>query len=115
MVTVHSTIGTVIILGYLATIVLYLTSSRGSGRWARYVSAGSAALLLLQYVIGFWLLGEGYGNNGWHYVLAFVALVTVGLEHGVGRPRGPKAAALAAAGTLVIVLLTYLVGQGTIG
>lgn len=115
MVTVHSTIGTLIILGYLATVILYLTSGRRSGKWVRYVSAGSAALLLLQYVIGFWLLGDGYRNNGWHYVLAFGALITVGLEHAVARSRGTRVAALAAAGTLVIVLLTYLVGQGTIG
>ncbi len=115
MVTLHSTIGTLIILGYLVTVILYLISGRSSGGMARYFSTGSAVLLLIQYLIGFSLLGEGYGNNGWHYVLAFLALVTVGLEHAVARPRGAKAAALAAAGTLVIVLLTYLVGQGTIG
>lgn len=115
MVTLHSTIGTLIILGYLATVIMYLTSGARPSKWARWVSAGSAVLLLIQYVIGFGLLGEGYGNNGWHYVLAFAALITVGLEHAVARPRGAKVAALAAAGTLVIVLLTYLIGQGTIG
>ncbi len=115
MVTVHSTLGTLVILGYLATTLLYLLPGSGPRRWGRPVSGIAAVLLLLQYVVGFGLLGEGYRGQNLHYTLAFLALVTVALEHAVARPRGPKAAALAATGTLVIVTLTYLVGQGTIG
>jgi hypothetical protein len=114
MVAVHSTLGTLVILGYLATTILYLISGSGPRRWVRPVSGIAAVLLLTQYVIGFSLLGEGHRIAGLHYTLAFLALVTVGLEHAVARPRGPRAAALASAGTVIIVILTYLVGQGTL-
>lgn len=115
MVEVHSALGTLVILGYLATTILYLVSGPGPRRWVRPISGIAAALLLAQYIVGFSLLGEGSRNAALHYTLAFLPLVTVGLEHAVARPRGPKAAALASAGTLIIVILAYLSGQGTLG
>lgn len=114
MVAVHSTVGTLVILAYLATAVLSI-SGWGAPKVGRIVSGIASVLLLAQILLGFSLLGEGYRNVVLHYLLAFVALVSVGIEHAVARPRGRRAAGFAALATLVIVLLTYLVGQGTIG
>ncbi len=114
MVAVHSTVGTLVILAYLVTAVVSF-SGWGSPKVGRIVSGIASVLLLAQILIGFYLLGEGNRNVVLHYLLAFVALVSVGIEHAVARPRGQRAAGFAAVATLVIVLLTYLVGQGTIG
>ncbi len=118
MVGIHSTVGTLVILGYLATAILYGLAYAGRAvPVLRVVSFAAAGLLLLQYVLGFSLLGDGYRNQASHYAFALGALVTVGLEHGLAanRPEGrPRAAVggLAAVGTLVLVVITYLIGQG---
>jgi hypothetical protein len=121
MVSIHSTVGTLVVLGYLAATVLYAYAAAGRPvALARYVSFAAAGLLLVQYVLGFWLLGDGYRNQASHYAFAILALVTVGLEHGFAPTRAtPRArasvAGLAALGTLILVVITYLLGQGSIG
>ena len=117
MVDLHMTVGTLVVLGYLVATVLNLLALGGRAfRWARYVSFAAAALLLVQYSLGFSLLGEGYRNRGIHYVLALSALITVGLEHGYANSRPtPRAraafGALATALTFALVVSAYLVGQ----
>ena len=114
---VHMTVGTLVVLGYLAATVLNLLALAGrSFPWARYVSYAASGLLLVQYALGFSLLGEGYRNRGIHYVLALAALITVGLEHGYANTRPtPRAraayGAIATALTFALVLSAYLVGQ----
>ncbi len=117
MVAFHNTVGTLVILGYLATVVFYGLAYAGRPvGWTRQLSFGAAGLLMLQYLIGFSLLGAGHDNRVVHYVLALSALVTVGLEHGLAGSREvPRERAavggLAALGTLVLVVATYAVGQ----
>ncbi len=117
MSAVHQTIGTLVLLGFLASLVLNglgLAGRRFS--WSRYVSFGAAGLLLVQFLLGFSLLGEGYDNAASHYVLAVAALLSLGFEHGYARAKPTPESrfqwgAIANAVTLVLVVVTYIVGQ----
>jgi heme A synthase len=117
MVGFHSTVGTLVLVGYLVLTVVNLLALRGRQYpWARQLSFFAAGLLVLQYVIGFSLLGSDHDVTAAHYILALCALITVGFEHGYANSRQlPKEraryAALATAGTFIIVLITYIIGQ----
>ncbi len=117
MAAVHQTVGTLVVLAFLASLIINGLGLTGrTFSWGRYLSMAGATLLLLQIVIGFSLLGEGEDNSAAHYVLAIVALLSLGLEHGYARSQ-PTAerrfqwGAIANAVTLVLVLITYIVGQ----
>jgi peptidoglycan/LPS O-acetylase OafA/YrhL len=119
MVGFHSTVGTLVLLAYLALVIVNLLSLRGgSYPWARQLSFFAAGLLLLQYVLGFTLLASDHHITAAHYILALCALITVGFEHGYANTRETpeeraRFAALAAAGTFIIVLITYIIGQSS--
>jgi heme A synthase len=86
--------------------------------WARQFSFFAAGLLLLQYIIGFSLLGSDHDITAAHYILALCALITVGFEHGYANSRETQEeraryATLANAGTFLIVLVTYIIGQSS--
>ena len=117
MSAVHQIVGTLVLVAFLVSLIvngLGLTGRTFS--WGRYASMAGSTLLLLQIVLGFSLLGEGEDNSAAHYVLAIAALLSLGLEHGYARAR-PTAAgkyqwgAIANAITLVLVLITYIIGQ----
>lgn len=117
MAAVHQTIGTLVLLAYLGSLIINVLGLTGRNlTWGRYVSMAGATLLLLQIVLGFSLLGEGEANAAAHYVLAIAALLSLGLEHGYARSQ-PTAegryrwGAIANAITFVLVLITYIVGQ----
>jgi len=117
MLAFHNTVGTLVIVGYLVVTVLYLLVSRGRDmRWARGVSFGAAALLLLQYILGISLWGmEAYDPRTSHYTLALLALLTVGLEHGYAPTRATpreraRYGALASGLTFLLVVAAYVVG-----
>ena len=120
MVGFHSVVGTLVVLGYLMLTVLNVAAiGRGGGRvapLARPLSYAAAALLLLQYAIGFALIGSGYDKRGLHYVLALSIILTIGFEHGFARTRAAERhralfIAAASALTTVLLVLTYIVGQ----
>lgn len=117
LVGIHNLVGTLVVVAYLAlTIVNALRLRGGDFSWGRPLSFAAAGLLLLQYVLGFALLGEGLRNQFSHYVLALLAIVTVGLEHGYAstRPdhRSRASAALVATGlTLLLVLAAHVIGS----
>lgn len=117
MATLHMTVGGLVVLGFLASLVL--NGIALSGRrftWSQYVSFGAAALLLIQILLGLSLLGDDHDNSGWHYVFAILALLSLGFEHGYARAR-PTAeeryrwGAIANGLTLILVLITYIIGQ----
>lgn len=118
MVAVHNIVGTLVVVAYLAVTVANVLRVRGGDvPWARSLSYAAAGLLLVQYLLGFWLLGRGRDNQASHYAVALLALVTVGLEHGYAStratPRARAAAALVAAAlTFVLVAVAYSIGQG---
>ena len=117
MVNLHNIVGTLVVLAFLALSLV--NALRVMGReigWARPLSFVAAALLVVQYAIGFGLLGQGYRTRASHFVFALLAIVTVGLEHGFARTRatpGARArAALVATGlTFVLVLIAYIIGE----
>jgi len=117
MVAVHNTVGTLVVLAYLVLAVLY-------GLWAvgrplpatRVVSGIAAGLLLLQYALGFWLLGNGNQQEAIHYIIALLAIGAVGIEHGYARTRPtPRAQAATGAGAAALafglVLVAYAIGM----
>lgn len=118
MVGVHNIVGTAVVVAYLALAIVNALRLRGGDlAWARPLSFAAAGLLLVQYAIGFYLLGEGYRNRTSHYLLALLAVVTVGLEHGYAptrfTPRARATAALAATAiTFVLVAIAYQLGTG---
>jgi hypothetical protein len=119
MTAVHQTVGTLVLLAFLGSLIVNGLGLTGrTFTWGRYVSMAGSALLLLQIVLGFSLLGEGEENAAAHYVLAILALLSLGLEHGYARSQ-PTAegrfrwGAIANAITLVLVLITYIVGPTT--
>lgn len=118
MANVHMIVGTLVVLGYaLSTILNARLAFTGEGvSWQRQVSFAAATLLLLQWMLGFSLLGEGRNISAIHYVLGLSAILPVGVEHGYAanreRPRQRGLLALAAnLVTLVIVLIAYIIGQ----
>jgi hypothetical protein len=114
---IHFILGSVVFLAYLVLTVLNLV--RLSGRsvpFAAPLSRIAALLLLVQYVVGFLLLGAGAQITILHYVLALLALVTVGLEHGFApsraTPRERAVAALVATlGTTILIGAAHAIGS----
>ena len=121
LVTIHNIVGTLVVVAFV--IVTILNALRVAGRdipAARTVSMVAAGLLLLQYVLGFLLLGGGARPNVTHIVIALAALVTVGLEHGyaasreTGRQRA-IAALIATLGTTILVGAAHGIGSANSG
>lgn len=117
MVGVHSAVGTLVVLAFLAlTVVNVLQLTGRSIAWSRQLSFAAAGLLALQYVLGFSLLGSGHKITAAHYLFALGALITVGLEHGMANTQEEPAkryrlAAAATAGTTALVIIAYAIGQ----
>ena len=117
MVGFHNLVGTLVVIAFLALTVVNLL--RVTGRelpWARGLSFAAAALLLLQYLIGFALLGQGHPSPAVHYVVALLAIITVGLEHGYANTRtAPRAQAMGAliatAATTILVVIAHAIGS----
>jgi uncharacterized protein YebE (UPF0316 family) len=119
MVRFHEGIGTLVVIAFLALTVVYVLQIAGRTiTWSRQLSFIAAGLLLIQYVIGFGLLSSNHDVSPFHYVIALAALITVGLEHGMAQSREePSAryriAAAGAAGTTVLVIIAYVIGQSS--
>ena len=118
MSTVHLTIGTLVLIGYVVTLLLNIrTAATGASfTWQRGVSFGAATLLVLQYALGFSLLGSGESISAVHFLIALAAILPLGLEHGyaISRPtakaRG-QYAALANLLTLILVAIAWQIGN----
>jgi hypothetical protein len=113
----HNLVGTLVVLAYFALTVVNLL--RVTGReipWVRGLSFAAAALLLLQYLLGFSLLAQRLAVPPIHYIIALLALITVGLEHGYANTRlDPRTRALASllatAATTVLVAVAHTIGS----
>lgn len=118
MTNVHMIVGSLVVLGYAITLVLNAISfSRGTEfPWQRMVSFGSATLLILQYMLGFSLLGEGKDIPASHYLVALATLIPVGLEHMYAGTRPSVrqrslAAMILNVITVALVLIAYVIGE----
>ena len=71
--------------------------------------------IVLQYVLGFSLLGSDHKVTAWHYIVALAAILTVGVEHGMANAQPPsgnaRLAAAATAGTTLLTIIAYAIGQ----
>jgi hypothetical protein len=118
MVAVHATIGLAVVVAFLlSTILNFLRMTRGSTfSWARGVSFAAAGLLLVQYLLGFSLLGGDGDITPIHYILALAVIVPVGAEHMMATqqetPRGQaRVAFFANLVVTVMVLIVYAIGE----
>ena len=116
--SVHMVVGTLVIVAYLALTATYGLQIGGSRRFSftRQLSMGAATLLLVQYALGFGLLGGSHSITPAHYLIALAAILPVGYEHmvvneqkaGIDRAR---LGALAAACTTILVLIAYAIAE----
>ena len=118
MANVHMIVGTLVIVGFVITLILNIRTAR-AGReysWQKMVSFGAATLLVLQYMLGFSLLGSGEDIPARHFIFALLAIIPVGAEHGFANTRADarqrgRYAAIAEVVTLALVLTAYIIGQ----
>lgn len=118
MVNLHMIIGVATLAAFvLLTIVNGLRAFRGSElTWARGLSFAAAGLLLIQYVIGFSLLGSDHKIKAIHYILALVAVAPVGAEHMLAAQepdphRARRTAFICNILTVAILVVVYSIGD----
>ncbi len=117
MVQIHQIVGTLVVLAYALLVILNIVRLTGRVMPAvRVVSIVAAALLLLQYVLGFGLLSTRHYIPPIHYIVALLAIITVGAEHGYASSRQSTraqqlASFIATLATLVLVVVAYSIGQ----
>jgi hypothetical protein len=117
MLNVHNVLGTLVVLAFLALTVINVL--RVTGRQipiAAPLSYAAAALLLIQILLGFALLGQGATIPALHYILGLLAIVTVGMEHGYARTRSvpelrAMASLLATGATTILVTAAHIIGS----
>lgn len=117
MATVHESVGTLVVLMFLAVTVVDILVVMGRAiTWARELAYVAALILLIQYILGFILLGSGHKIPWYHYVIALCAILSVGFAHGYAQ-RQPtetgrsRMALLGTVVTLVLVIIAYAIGQ----
>jgi hypothetical protein len=118
MTEAHYGIGTLTLIAFIVTLALNIrTATTGQYfSWQRGVSFGAATLLLLQYMLGFSLLGEGKSITAVHFLIALAAILPLGMEHGMAntkedpRERG-RLATIANVLTVVVVAIAWYIGD----
>jgi hypothetical protein len=117
VVNVHMIVGTLVLIAYVALTITNGVQMSGARTisWARHLSMAAAGLLLLQYALGFGLLGS-HSITPAHYLIALAAVVPVGYEHMVAntQPAASTRARLgmfAAAATTALVLIAYAIAE----
>lgn len=118
MTNVHMWIGTLVVVAFVVSAILDVISFI-NGRtftWQRMVSYTAATLLLLQYVLGLSLLGSGKSIPAAHFLVALLAIIPVGFQHGYASTRENAKqrslySAIANIAAVIIVLIAYMIGQ----
>lgn len=118
MTAIHSTVGTLLILGYLIVLALNIRTAMGKPRlsFQRPLSFTAATLYLIQIMLGFSLLGEGKDISAVHYLVALLGIFSIGAEHALGGKevnsvRSGRIGAIANVVTVVVVLVAYIIGE----
>lgn len=115
MTNVHMIVGSLVLLLYIVNAVMYgVNMARGQlVAYHRLVSIGAATLLLLQYALGFMLLGSGERITAWHIVAALASIIPVGVEHMfVGSETSPRRRGTLGLFTTIVTVLLVLVAYG---
>lgn len=118
MTNVHMIVGSLVVLAYIVVLVLNLRAATGKPilSFQRPLSMAASGLFLIQILLGMSLLGEGKDIPAAHYLIALLAIFSVGAEHMLtGREadsrRAGRTAAIANAVTLALVLIAYIIGE----
>jgi hypothetical protein len=118
MSNVHLVVGSIVVLLYLVNFGMYtINFVKGSPMpYHRLIAMGAAAFILLQYMLGFSLLGEGKSVPAMHVVLALLTILPVGAEHMLtaqekGVRRRGMIGMMATLITFVLALIAYYIGQ----
>lgn len=118
MAGLHQTVGGLVVVAWIVvTILAAIEAGTGRRQWTRPASFVAAALLLLQYVLGFGLLGSGQQNSAGHYIIALLILIPVAVQQTSEKRMSTQArgtavviASLAAAFLAVIAYLSGTMG-----
>lgn len=118
MVSLHMILGLATLAAFvLLTIVNGMRAFRGAEMsWARGLSFAAAGLLIIQYLVGFSLLGGDHRIQAIHYILALAAIVPVGVEHMVAaqetdQHRARRTAFIANLVTVALLIVVYSIGE----
>lgn len=116
MVGIHSMVGGLVVVALIVVVVVAaIQAAGGDGRLTRTVSMAASAILLLQYVIGFLLIGSGYQNSMTHYILALLILVPIGLQHASVKRLSPRTRGVAliiwALAAAFLSIISYMTGM----
>jgi phosphoglycerol transferase MdoB-like AlkP superfamily enzyme len=114
MAGIHQTVGGLVVVAWIVvTILAAIEAGTGRRQLTRPTSIVAAALLLVQYVLGFGLLGSGLQNSAGHYIIALLILVPVAVQQSAEKRMSTQArgtavliASLAAAFLAVIAYLS---------
>lgn len=85
----------------------------------RQLSMAAGTVILVQWALGFVLLVSSDDRpNALHYIFALATILTVGFEHSVAVPekdatKRNRLGMIAAAGTFVLSLIAYLIGNSS--
>lgn len=116
--TIHFIVGSVTLLLFLINAIMYgVELVKGTGvAYHKLVSIAAATGLLLQYALGFMLLGAGESITWWHWVLALVAILPVGMEHGATANqenfrKKSMMGLIASSLAFIIILVVYGIGE----
>lgn len=116
--TVHMIVGSVTLVLFLLNGGMYAVEFfRGAAvPRHRLVSFSAATALLLQYALGFMLLGAGHSVRWTHIVFALLAVLPLGIEHGMAPKRTSLRmqalfGLLASVLTIALVFTAYWIGQ----
>jgi heme A synthase len=118
MAGLHQTVGGLVVVAWIVvTILAAIEAGTGRRQWTKPASFVAAALLLLQYVLGFGLLGSGLQNSAGHYIIALLILIPVAVQQTSEKRLSTQArgtavviASLAAAFLAVIAYLSGTMG-----
>jgi phosphoglycerol transferase MdoB-like AlkP superfamily enzyme len=118
MVGLHQTVGGLVVVAWIVvTVLAAIEAATGRRQWTRPASFVAAALLLVQYLLGFGLLGSGLQNSAGHYIIALLILIPVAVQQASERRMSTQArgtavliASLAAAFLAVIAYLSGSMG-----
>lgn len=116
--SIHMIVGSLTLLAFVVNTVMYgMSMNRTTAMpYHRLISIGAATLLLLQWALGFMLLGEGEEISIWHIVLALATILPVGMEHMMtaqetDSKRRATIGMIASAVTTILVLVAYAIGE----
>jgi len=118
MTTVHMIVGSLVVLGYIVVLALNIRTATGKPMlsFQRPLSMGASVLYLLQIMLGLSLLADGKEIPAAHFLIALLAIFSVGAEHmltgrEVDSRRAGRIAAITNVITLAIVLTAYMIGE----